>query len=140
MLRTTSKEAETTDDTREEFARGQTPNGKPTSAQSRTVSVLGGGMTVTGDVQGDGELRIEGRVEGSVKTNGRVIVESSGEVEGGIEAGEVVASGKVSGKITAKGAVRLKNGCRVEADVHAPTVELEEGGFVNGRLEMKSKG
>lgn len=140
MLRTTSKDTETTDDTRKDFAREQAPNGKPASAQSRTVSVLGGGMTVTGDVQGDGELRIEGRVEGSVKTNGRVIVESSGEVEGGIEAGEVVASGKVSGKITAKGAVRLKNGCKVEADVHAPTIELEEGGTVNGRLEMKSKG
>jgi cytoskeletal protein CcmA (bactofilin family) len=143
MLRAASKDAEiaeTTDDTQERFGRGQGFIRTAGAAQSRTVSVLGGGMTVTGDVTGEGELRIEGRVEGSVKTNGRVIVESTGEVEGGIEAGEVVASGKVSGKITAKGAVRLKNGCKVEADVHAPTIELEEGGTVNGRLEMKTAG
>jgi len=142
MLRAVAKDADTPDiaeDTQKAFGRGQ---GSSTGAGSRsqTVSVLGGGMTVTGDVEGDGELRIEGRVEGSVKTSGRVIVESSGEVAGGIEAGEVVASGKVSGKISAKSAVRLKNGCKVEADVHAPVVELEEGGILNGRIEMKSAG
>ena len=137
MLKTTSKEAPIPNDTVERFGRRHEANGIPATTGSRTVSVLGGGMTVNGDVTGDGELRIEGHVQGSVTTTGRVIVEASGEVEGGIEAGEVVASGKVSGKITAKGAVRLKSGCRVEANVHAPTIELEEGGFVNGRLEMK---
>lgn len=96
-------------------------------------------MTVTGDVKGEGEIRIEGHVDGSVSTSGRVIVENSGQVEGDIQAEEVIASGKVSGNITAKGAVRLKKGCEVEADVTAASVELEEGGIVNGRLNMGKK-
>ena len=142
MLRAVAKDADTPDvaeDTQKAFGRGQ-GSSPGAGSRSQTVSVLGGGMTVTGDVEGDGELRIEGRVEGSVKTSGRVIVEASGEVAGGIEAGEVVASGKVSGKISAKSAVRLKNGCKVEADVQAPVVELEEGGVLNGRIEMKAAG
>ena len=142
MLRAVTKDpdtAEAADDTQKGFGRGH-QSSAGAGSRSQTVSVLGGGMTVTGDVTGDGELRIEGRVEGSVKTNGRVIVEASGHVEGGIEAGEVVASGKVSGKITAKSAVRLKKGCKVEADVQAPVVELEEGGILNGKIEMKSAG
>lgn len=141
MLRAVAKEpdtAESTDHAPRAFARGQRSSADAGSG-SHTVSVLGGGMTVTGDVTGDGELRIEGHVEGSVKTNGRVIVEASGQVEGGIEAEEVVASGKVSGKITAKGAVRLKNGCRVDADIEASVIELEEGGVINGRLQMKAR-
>lgn len=140
MLKVASKESETLNDLENGVARAFGRNGDAGAGGARTVSVLGGGMTVTGDVTGEGELRIEGRVEGSVTTSGRVIVESSGEVEGGVEAQEVIASGKVSGKITAKATVRLKNGCRVEADVSAPTIELEEGGVVNGRLEMKKGG
>lgn len=142
MLRTATKDADTAEaaeDTQKGFSRSQ-GSGAAAGSRSQTVSVLGGGMTVTGDVTGEGELRIEGRVEGSVKTNGRVIIEPSGQVEGGVEAGEVVASGKVSGKISAKSAIRLKKGCKVEADVQAPVVELEEGGVLNGRIEMKSAG
>lgn len=117
---------------------GSSP-GSPKNGASRgtgTVSVLGGGMVVTGDVKGDGELRIEGRVEGSVTTEGRVIVEPDGHIQGDVEAREVIASGKVSGNITASGAVRMKCGCRIDADVTATSIELEEGGVVNGKLQM----
>jgi cytoskeletal protein CcmA (bactofilin family) len=137
MLKAVSKDSPATDEAQETSASPFRRNGSAGNPQSGTISVLGGGMTVTGDVTGEGELRIEGRVEGSVSTSGRVLVDASGQVEGGIEAEEVIASGKVSGNIKASGAVRLKKGCRVEADVEAPKIELEEGGTVNGRLTMK---
>lgn len=137
MLKAVTKDAPSTDEAQESSGSPFRRNGSASNPQSRTVSVLGGGMTVTGDVKGEGEFRIEGRVEGSVSTKGRVIVDATGEVDGGIEAEEVVASGKVSGKITASGAVRLKKGCNVEADIEAAAIELEEGGTVNGRLTMK---
>lgn len=140
MLKAAPKETETAEDRAEGTSRMFGRGGDSAGSQSRTVSVLGGGMTVTGDVTGDGELRIEGRVEGSVSTKGRVIVDAGGEVEGGIEAEEVIASGKVSGNIKAKGAARLKKGCRVEADIEAAVIELEEGGVVNGRIQMKTGG
>lgn len=140
MLNIASKNPDIAEDAPEAGTSKRGTNGRPQDGQSRTVSVLGGGMTVTGDVTGEGEFRIEGRVEGSVTTTGRVVVDASGEVEGGIEAQEVVASGKISGNIKAKDAVRLKSGCKVEADVQAPKIELEEGGTVNGRLDMKAVG
>lgn len=137
MLKAVSKDPPAAEEAQEASGSPFRRNSSTTNPQSGTVSVLGGGMTVTGDVTGEGELRIEGRVEGSVTTNGRVVVDASGQVEGGIEAEEVVASGKVSGNIKASGAVRLKKGCRVEADIEASKIELEEGGTVNGRLTMK---
>ncbi len=138
MLNVASKVSEATNDLLDGAARAGGRNGDPGNARSHTVSVLGGGMTVTGDVSGEGEFRIEGRVEGSVSAAGRVIVEARGEVLGDIEAAEVVASGKVSGKITASGTVRLEKSCQIEADVEAATISLEEGGVVNGTLKMKS--
>lgn len=137
MLKAVSKDSDLDEAAQETSASPFRRSGSAANPQSGTVSVLGGGMTVTGDVTGDGELRIEGRVEGSVTTNGRVVVDAGGQVDGGIDAEEVVASGKVSGNIKASGAVRLKKGCRVEADIEAATIELEEGGTVNGRLTMK---
>jgi cytoskeletal protein CcmA (bactofilin family) len=138
MLNVASKVSEATNDFLEGTTRAGRRNGHTGNDRSNTVSVLGGGMKVTGDVTGEGEFRIEGCVEGSVSAAGRVIVESRGEVLGDIEATEVVASGKVSGKITASGAVRLEKGCRIEADVEAATISLEEGGIVNGTLKMNS--
>jgi len=136
MLNVAAKVSEATNEILDGSSRASGRNGSAGNVRSSTVSVLGGGMKVTGDVTGEGELRIEGSVEGSVSTDGRVIVEASGEVTGDIEAAEVVASGKVSGKITASGAVRLEKGCHIEADVEAAAISLEEGGIVNGRLKM----
>lgn len=140
MLNATTKKSEVAERQAQNGGRGADHGRGPASAGSHTVSVLGGGIEVTGDVRGDGEIRIEGRVEGSVSTSGRVIVESSGEVEGDIQAEEVVANGKVHGNIAATGAVRLKKGCEIEADVSASTIELEEGGIVNGQLNMGRRG
>jgi cytoskeletal protein CcmA (bactofilin family) len=140
MLNVAKKEPRVTTDLTEGAPRPNGRNGDPGNVRSHTISVLGSGITVTGDVSGEGELRIQGSVEGSVATDGRVIVEPGGEVLGDIDAQEVVASGKVSGRITASGAVRLESGCRIEADVQASTISLEEGGIVNGRLTMGSTG
>jgi cytoskeletal protein CcmA (bactofilin family) len=139
MLNVATKVSEATSEFIESAARAHGRDAAAEVRHSRVVSVLGSGMTVTGDVTGEGELRIEGRVEGSVTTTGRVVVNAEGDVAGGIEAQEVVASGKISGTISAKGAVRLRKGCDVEADIEAATIEVEDGGVVNGKLTMKRK-
>lgn len=136
MLNVAVKASKTTEEPTEGASRGNGRNGGAGKTRSQTVSVLGGGMVVKGDVSGEGEFRIQGTVEGSVSTTGRVIVEASGEVKGDVEAAEVVASGKVFGKITASGSVRLESGCEITADIHAAVISLEEGGIVNGTLEM----
>jgi cytoskeletal protein CcmA (bactofilin family) len=136
MLNVATKVSEATSELIESASRTHGREAGPELGHSHMVSVLGGGMTVTGDVTGEGELRIEGRVEGSVTTTGRVVVNADGEVAGGIEAQEVVASGKVSGTISARGGVRLRKGCQIEADIEAATIEIEDGGVVNGRITM----
>jgi cytoskeletal protein CcmA (bactofilin family) len=138
MLNVAAKVSEAKNDLLDGAARAGVRNGDLGNARTHTVSVLGSGMKVTGDLTGEGEFRIESCVEGSVSVAGHVIVESKGEVLGDIEAAEVVASGKVSGKIVASGTVRLEKGCRIEADVEAAMISLDEGGVVNGTLNMNS--
>lgn len=103
------------------------------------VSVIGKGLSVTGDVRGDGDLRVNGRVEGSIVTEGSVQVGPRGEVEGSIEARDVLAQGRVRGDIHGERLVRLEDGCRVDGDVEGPVVGLEDGGVFNGRIRAGEK-
>lgn len=100
------------------------------------VSIIGQGLKLVGDLTGRGDIQVEGEVEGTVKSDGSVVVGPTGVVDGKIEASEVVAAGRVSGSVEAKSVVRLKQGCRVDADIQTPAMELEEGGVVNGRVDM----
>lgn len=104
------------------------------------ASVLGPGTTVVGRINSQGDLQLEGRVEGTISTRGRVLISDRGSVEGDIDAGEIVVSGVVQGKLAAREVVRLRSGCRVTGELRSPAVELEEGGVLDGRVEMSGSG
>ncbi|GEM_PF-2139585 len=96
-------------------------------------------MELEGQLTARGDLRIEGRVKGSIRTQGEVVVAREGVVDGDIEAAEIHVGGRVSGTVIATGAARFMEGCRVDAEVRAPVVSIEEGGTVNGRLVMETR-
>ena len=103
---------------------------------SDVVSIVGPGMKVKGDCTTDGTLRVEGTIEGGVRAAKAVVVGKGGTVKGDIDTQDAVIAGRVSGSITAASRVELQAGCRVEGDIHSRRVKLEEGGVVDGRLEM----
>lgn len=103
---------------------------------SDVVSIVGPGMTVEGDCSTDGTLRVEGRVEGTVRAAKAVVVGEDGEVVGDVHTQDAVVAGRVEGSITAESRVELQASARVEGDIRSRRVKLEEGGFVQGRLQM----
>lgn len=107
---------------------------------SDVVSIVGPGMSVEGDCDTDGTLRIEGRVQGTVRAAKAVVVGEEGEVVGDIRTGDAVIAGSVTGGIVAESRVELQATARVEGDIRCRRVKLEEGGVVEGRLEMEEAG
>lgn len=103
---------------------------------SSTVSVLGPGLTVEGEIKSNGDVRIEGKLDGNLSCEGQVNVTSTGVIEGDLTADRLVVAGKVKGSLTAGDSARLVSGCRVEADVRSPRLELEDGAMLNGRVDM----
>lgn len=112
----------------------------PGRAGQQGTSIIGPGAELVGDLTGSGQLRIEGRVDGTIRMDGEVQVAAGGAVEGRIEADSVVTAGRIDGTIAARDAVRLEDGCRVEADVFSPVLELMEGGMLDGRVDMSGSG
>ena len=101
---------------------------------STNFSVLDSHLTVSGDLETDGALRIDGRVEGSVHKADLIVVGQGASVVGDITAREVIVGGAVTGNIFAAQRTELLSSGIVAGDIRSAAILVQEGGVVQGRL------
>lgn len=111
-------------------------NRNEASAPETVISIIGPGMKIVGDCETDGTIRVEGLVEGSVKAGKAVVVGKDGKVDGTVETQDAVISGTVAGTVTAESRLELQATARIEGDIYARRMQLEEGALVNGQVHM----
>lgn len=104
--------------------------------QDAVISIIGPGMNVVGDCETDGTLRIEGRIEGTIRAGKAVVVGKDGEVSGKIFTQDAILAGRVQGSIHAASRLEVQATARIDAEVRARRMQLEEGAEVNGTLIM----
>lgn len=117
------------------MARERTGNGTP---METVISIIGPGMKVVGDCETDGTIRVEGSVKGSLRAGKAVVVGKDGVVDGDIATQDAVISGRVTGTLVAESRLELQATCRVEGEVRARRMQLEEGAVLNGTVTMGS--
>jgi cytoskeletal protein CcmA (bactofilin family) len=100
------------------------------------ISLIGPGMTVIGDCESDGTLRIEGTVEGSVRTSKAIVVGKGGSVRGDLITQDAVIGGTVKGTVIAESRLELQSTSVVEGEVRARRIQLDEGGRLNGKVSI----
>lgn len=100
------------------------------------ISIIGPGMTIVGDCQTDGSVRVEGSVEGSIKAGKAVVVGKQGLVTGDIATQDAVISGRVQGTLVAASRLELQATAHIEGEVHTRRMQLEEGAVLNGTVHM----
>lgn len=105
--------------------------------QQSSVSVIGSDVTVKGNLSGDEDLVLQGRVEGDVVLSKHLTVEESAAVEGNVEAAELVLRGKVEGEIRVTGELVLAATSQVVGDITAPRISVQDGARVNGSITME---
>lgn len=111
-------------------------NGTPQPGREGVISIIGPGMSVVGDCETEGTLRIEGSVEGTVRAGKAVVVGKDGVVDGDITTQDAVVGGRVTGSIVAESRLELQATCVVEGQIQARRIKLEEGGKVNGMVKI----
>ena len=107
-----------------------------TGSPDSVISIIGPGMTIVGDCETDGTVRIEGSVEGSVKAGKAVVIGKEGLVTGDIFTQDAVISGRVEGKLVAASRLELQATCRIDGEVQTRRMQLEEGAVLNGNVLM----
>lgn len=100
------------------------------------ISIIGPGMTIVGNCETDGTVRVEGTVEGSIKAGKAVVVGKQGLVSGDITTQDAVISGRVEGTLVAASRLELQATCHIDGEVHTRRMQLEEGAVLNGRVHM----
>ena len=107
------------------------------SAEVGSISLIGPGMVVVGDVTTEGEVRVEGRVHGTLQAGRSVFVGKEGEILGDVTAEAAVIGGRVRGTVTAQ-RLTLQATCEIEGEIrtHPHHLVLEEGAQFNGQVRM----
>lgn len=103
---------------------------------SSRPSLLPAGMVLEGDVEGAGDLVVLGRVTGSVRVEGALVVEQGAEIRGDVHGASVTVRGTLVGDASASEAIRIEESARVVGDLAGPRVEVVEGASFRGRLHI----
>ncbi len=94
------------------------------------LSVLGSDVRLIGNLESEGDIHIDGAVEGDIRARG-VVVSQVGKVKGEIAAEAVRVHGRVEGRIKA-GSVSLGRNAHVVADIDHEFLDVEKGAFFDG--------
>ncbi|TDI76270.1 MAG: polymer-forming cytoskeletal protein [Bacteroidetes bacterium] len=100
------------------------------------INMIGEGTTVEGTLRAKDDIRISGRIIGSLVVEGKAIIAAGGEVEGDVNAGDADVAGRIKGEISVKGRLLLKSTARVEGTIRTTRLIVEEGAIVEGKCEM----
>jgi cytoskeletal protein CcmA (bactofilin family) len=107
------------------------------SAAAEKMSVFGPTLRFKGELKAQEDLKIEGRIEGTIQHQQRVVVGAKGEVVATVTAASIDVEGKVQGDIHAKKSVRVSQSAIVRGNIRAPSVSITEGANFNGSVSME---
>jgi cytoskeletal protein CcmA (bactofilin family) len=104
-----------------------------------TVAHIGKSITIKGDLAGEEDLVLDGRIEGRVELpDHHLTIGPNGHVQAELSAKEVTIDGKVNGNVTATDRVEIRESGRLEGDVVSPRLLIQEGAELNGKVSMKA--
>ncbi len=110
---------------------------KETIDYSKNQNKISEGTKIVGDIVSKGGFRIEGIVEGNVKTDGRVVVGESGRIKGTLVCDNADFEGEFSGKLDVAGTLTLKSTAKIEGEVLIGKLAVEPGASFNATCSMK---
>lgn len=110
----------------------------PSTTNSRPETVIGANTRFQGTLTSDGNMRIDGSVEGDIEVLGNLIVGETGRVIATIKAQNVHVSGAVKGEITAIEQLEISPTGKVWGDIVTGALHIEPGGLFRGQSSMTS--
>ena len=112
-------------------------NNQPVDASS--VNLIRAGTKIVGDINSQGDIRIDGHLNGNLVTNGRFVLGPNGLIEGNINSANADLEGEVKGTVTVSEMLALKSTARVSGDIFISRLSIEPGAVLNGSCNMGAK-
>ena len=111
------------------------------SGQNAGINVvnLGADDVLQGRLEVEGDLKVAGKVEGELRASGNVTIDSTARVQASIEGSNVSVRGEVTGSVTADRRLTLAGKGRLNGDVKAGRLNVEDGASLNGNVTMSQE-
>ena len=100
------------------------------------ASIIAAGTTLKGDITSNGDIRIDGTLQGNIHCTAKVVIGSNGVVNGDIAGQQADIMGKITGTIKVKELLQLKGGSQVNGNLHAGKLQIEPSANFNGQCHM----
>lgn len=110
-------------------------NDSPLKRVNHAPSIISEDMRLTGSIISQGEVQLDGRIDGDIKA-AHLVIGATGVVEGVVEATSVIVKGKIIGSLNAS-EVNIKNNAHVHGDIFHDTLSIEAGAIIEGNLKQR---
>ncbi len=94
------------------------------------------GTSIEGEIKSDSNLRIDGRVKGTINVRGRLIVGQSGVIEGEVTCQSSDIEGTLMGKVNCQDLLSLKATAKLHGDINTKKLAIEPGAVFTGNCSM----
>jgi|TARA_B110000879_G_C11173572_1_gene514802 cytoskeletal protein CcmA (bactofilin family) len=101
-------------------------------------NIISKNTSISGDIHSEGDFRIDGLVEGTIKTSGRVVIGSEGTVKGTVECSNADIEGDFYGKLIVSELLSLKSTAKINGEVFINKLSVEPNATFNATCSMKS--
>ncbi|MGR7812820.1 bactofilin family protein [Lacinutrix undariae] len=105
-----------------------------TSLQQNSIAK---GTIITGDVIGEGDFRVEGTINGTIQTPGKVVIGKTGVINGTLKSANADIEGQFSGQLILENMLALKSSAIVDGEVEVGRLSVEPGATFNATCAMK---
>jgi cytoskeletal protein CcmA (bactofilin family) len=99
-------------------------------------TIIGPSVMVKGNFHGEGNIIIEGGIEGSIKTTNSLLVGSSAKINASVEAKEAKIGGEINGPIKITGFLEITETAKINGDIEAGQISIARGALINGLCKM----
>ena len=103
---------------------------------SGIVNLIGVGTNIVGEVNSSGDIRVDGTLSGAINTKGKVVIGSTGMVEGNINASNADVSGELKGSVSVTELLVLKSTAKLDGDIVTNKLAIEPGASFTGSCSM----
>ena len=107
--------------------------------QHDTETIIGPSVKVEGNFCSDGNVIVEGTVQGSLKTNHDLKIGPTAKIKAEVEANNLFLAGEIKGNVKVKEKMELKSTAKIMGNLETKILSVEEGAIINGKCAMLSE-
>lgn len=97
------------------------------------------GTEIKGEIKAEGDFRFDGILIGNLNVNGRLVVGTTGKIEGDIRCKNALIEGRIDGRIYVEDLLSLNATAKITGDVITNKLSIEVGAIFTGTCKMNSE-